>query len=248
LADRVALVTGAGGGIGAATAEELARAGAMVLCVDINESALRDRHHNLAEQGLKASWAVLDITDEAAIAAAVADLVAEHGALDIVVAAHGMNSVDDAQIADLDAGLFKHIIDVNLGGVVLVAKYCAPHLVRSANGVFIAISSIGAMTPPAGPAYAASKGGMMSFVRSLSHELAPAGVRCLTISPGSIDTQMLRISLAKKNLTKKVMAPGSIGRVGQPAEIAKVARFLASDDASYVAGSNLTVDGGATPF
>ena len=103
-------------------------------------------------------------------------------------------------------------------------------------------------TAPSGPAYAAAKGGISALVRILAYELAADGVRCVTVTPGAINTQMMLRALAKRGLTTMTMPNGALARVGEPVEVANLIRFLVSDDASYITGSNVTIDGGVTPF
>lgn len=223
-------------------------AGVHVLSLDIDESALGARHRAHAHGTSEHRWAAIDVSDEDGVAQAVSEFTASDRRLDIAVAAHGLNSVDDAAVEHLDRATFQRLTEVNLGGVVYLAKHATPLLCESGSGVFVALSSIGALTAPSGPAYAAAKAGIIAFVRTLSYQLGPRGVRCVTVTPGSVDTVMLRRSLEKQGLTEKVMAPGSLGRIGRPEEIASVVSFLVSDEASYIAGSSITVDGGATPF
>jgi NAD(P)-dependent dehydrogenase (short-subunit alcohol dehydrogenase family) len=248
LAGRVALVSGAAGGVGAATVRRLAAAGVDVHGVDINETGLAGNQSALAADGLKSTWSGLDISDESAVADVVSTVLAEKGQLDIIVASHGLNSVDDDRISELDSGLFHQILNVNLGGVVYLAKHGAEALKRSAGGVFLAVSSVAAHQAPSGPAYAAAKGGISSLIRVLSSQLAGDGVRCVSVTPGAINTQMMYRALAKRGLSELQMPPGTLGRVGQPFEVANLIHFLVSDNASYISGSNVTIDGGSTPF
>jgi NAD(P)-dependent dehydrogenase (short-subunit alcohol dehydrogenase family) len=244
LQGRVAVVSGAGAGIGAATARLLAGAGAIVHSIDIDQDGLKAQAELIAAAGGTSTWSVVDVADEEAVAATLHDV----GEVDIVVASHGVNSIDDDDIGALESDLFRRIIAVNLGGTTWLARHSTAALRRSPHGVFIAMASVAAFTPPSGPAYAASKGGILALVRTMAHQLAADGVRCLTVTPGPIETQMMTRALAKRGQSSMTMPPGTIQRVGQPEDVARLVRFLVSDDASYITQTNVTIDGGYTPF
>jgi NAD(P)-dependent dehydrogenase (short-subunit alcohol dehydrogenase family) len=248
LRGRVALVSGAASGVGAATVSLLAGLGVRVHGIDINADGLAAHQQALADAGLTTTWSAVDMADESAVGGAVSMVTQQHGGLDIIIASHGLNSVDDDRISELDSGLFHRIIDVNLGGVVYLAKHGTEALKASEAGVFLAVSSVAAHLPPSGPAYAAAKGGISALIRILAYELAEDGVRCVTVTPGAINTQMMRRALEKRGLTSMTMPHGSLDRPGEPIEVARLIQFLVSDSASYITGSNVTIDGGVTPF
>jgi NAD(P)-dependent dehydrogenase (short-subunit alcohol dehydrogenase family) len=248
LEGRVALVSGAASGVGAATVRLLAACGVVVHGIDINEGGLVDNEKALAADGLTATWSVVDVADESAVANVVADVLSTRGGIDIIVASHGLNSVEDNRISELDSALFHRILNVNLGGVVYLAKHGTNALKQSDRGVFLAVSSVAAHLAPSGPAYAAAKGGISSLIRILAYELAADGVRCVTVTPGAINTQMMRRALEKRGQSTMTMPPWALSRVGEPVEVANLIRFLVSDEASYITGSNVTIDGGITPF
>src|ERR1700712_4244652 len=216
LPGRIALVSGAASGVGAATVRKLAAAGVDVHAIDINEAGLIDNQKAMADDGLKGTWSAVDVAGESAVAGAVSEVLADKGGLDIIIASHGLNSVDDNRISELDSTLFHRILDVNLGGVVHLAKYGTNALKQSDAGVFLAVSSVAAHTAPSGPAYAAAKGGISALVRILAYELAPDGGRCVTVTPGAINTQMMLRALAKRGLTTMTMPNGALARVGEP--------------------------------
>ncbi|SDH53325.1 SDR family NAD(P)-dependent oxidoreductase [Pseudonocardia oroxyli] len=246
LKGKVALITGASSGVGAATARLLAEVGAHVHCTDINEERLTAETARLREDGLDVSAEAVDVSDESAVAACTRSLVERRSRLDIVIGSHGINSVDDADIGVLSRGTYERIIEVNLGGTFNLARHTAEPLRSSGAGTFIAVASIAAFSAPAGPAYAASKGGIVSLIRAMSYQLAPDNVRCFSVSPGGVDTEMARTALRKRGLDKLPILPGTLPRTGEPEDIARVIRLLASPETSFMAGSNVTVDAGKT--
>ncbi len=228
----VAVVTGAASGIGAACAERLSAEGAAVATVDISEGV----DH------------VLDVRDEAAVRAAFEAVVAEHGRLDSVVHAAGVAGGGPVHL--LEADEWDRVIDVNLKGTFLVDKYSSIHMLAQGSGSIVNIASIeGIEGTEGGSAYNASKGGVVMLTKSMAIDYGRRGIRVNCICPGGIDTPLLRsitdsdgLDLYRERLREEHL----LGRFGRPDEIAAAAAFLASEDASFMTGHALVVDGGFT--
>jgi NAD(P)-dependent dehydrogenase (short-subunit alcohol dehydrogenase family) len=232
LDDAVAFVTGAGSGIGAACAERLHADGALVVTSDITVGV----DH------------VLDVRDEDAVAAALGSVVTEHGHLDVVVNAAGVAGGGPVHLLEEDE--WDRVVDVNLKGTFLVDKHSSIHMLAQGSGSIINIASIeGLEGTEGGSAYNASKGGVVMLTKSMAIDYGRRGIRVNCICPGGIDTPMLRsitdadgMDLYRERLREEHL----LGRFGRPSEIAAAAAFLASDDASFVTGHALVVDGGFT--
>ena len=236
LRGRVALITGAGRGIGAATARAFARAGAQVGLLD-REAA--DLAAAAAETGGVAFPA--DVTDAAAVRRAVDGVVARWGRLDILVNNAGI--VRDAALADVTDDDWSATLDVNLRGAMLCARAAVPHMKAAGFGRILSATSIVAQTGNYGQtAYAASKAGIVGLTRTWARELGPRGITANAVAPGFIDTPMVKTVPAK--VMAEVVARTPAGRMGRPEEVASVYLFLASDLASFINGAVVGVDGG----
>jgi 3-oxoacyl-[acyl-carrier protein] reductase len=236
LRGRVALVTGAARGIGAATARAFARAGARVALLD-REAV--DLAAAAAETGGLAIPA--DVTDSAAVRRAVDGVVARWGRLDVLVNNAGI--VRDAALADVTDDDWAATLDVNLRGTMLCARAAVPHMKAAGFGRILSATSIVARTGNYGQtAYAASKAGIVGLTRTWARELGPRGITANAVAPGFIDTGMVKSVPAK--VMAEVVARTSAGRMGRPEEVAGVYLFLASDLASFINGAVVGVDGG----
>ena len=236
LRGRVALVTGAARGIGAAIARAFARAGARVALLD-REAA--DLATAAAETGGVAFPA--DVTDAAAVRLAVDGVVARWGRLDILVNNAGI--VRDAALADVTDDDWYATLDVNLRGTMLCARAAVPHMKAAGFGRILSATSIVAQTGNYGQtAYAASKAGIVGLTRTWARELGPRGITANAVAPGFIDTAMVKTVPAK--VMAAVVARTPAGRMGRPDEVASVYLFLASDLASFINGAVVGVDGG----
>jgi 3-oxoacyl-[acyl-carrier protein] reductase len=236
LRGRVALITGAARGIGAATARALAGAGALVALLDREAAGLASV---AAETGGAAFPA--DVTDDAAVRRAVDDVVGRWGRLDILVNNAGI--VRDAALADVKEEDWSGTLDVNLRGTMLCARAAVPHMKAAGFGRILSATSIVARTGNYGQtAYAASKAGIIGLTRTWARELGPKGITANAVAPGFIDTDMVKSVPAK--VMAELLARTPAGRLGRPDEVASVYLFLASELASFINGAVVGVDGG----
>src|SRR6476620_5830700 len=245
LEGRVALVTGAASGIGKATARRLAEEGAAVLLTDVNESLGATTTEELRGTGAKVDFLRHDVTSEADWEAAVAKAVEEFGSLGILVNNAGMG--DLATIEDTSLADWERTISIDQTGVFLGMKTAAALLKASGHGSVINISSIFGANGGFGtsPAYHAAKGAVRLMTKNTALHWALDGVRVNSVHPGFIDTPIL--ASVKGTEFESVMTSATpLGRLGRPEEIAAGVAYLASDDASYVTGSELYIDGGYT--
>ncbi|MDP6787155.1 MAG: SDR family oxidoreductase [Rhodospirillales bacterium] len=239
LEDKVAVVTGAARGIGAAVASAFAAEGARVALADVD--ADRGRATAAALEG--ASFVACDVGDTAQARGLVAEAVARHGRLDVCVNNAGiMRPADVLEITEED---FDVVLRVNLKGAFLISQAAAKQMVKQGGGSIVNISSIAAtVTTPELVPYSVSKGGLNQLTRSMAVALAARGVRVNAIGPGSISTDMLKIVMSDDVLRRQVLSRTPMGRLGEPDDIARVAVFLASDESAYVTGQCLYADGG----
>ena len=245
LSHKLALVTGASRGLGWAMAESLARCGAHVVLNARDAAALDQRVAWLRDQGLSGESAPFDVTDTAAAERCVDDIVSRHGRFDILVANAGINH--RAPIAEFDLSDFRRVMDTNLTSVWVLCKAAARHLQSQRSGRIILTGSISAINARATvSAYVASKGAVHSLTKQLAVELASANVTVNCIAPGFFATEMNTPLLQNQVFNDWVRQRTPAGRWGTLQEIGPAAVFLASDEASYVSGLVLTVDGGFT--
>jgi 3-oxoacyl-[acyl-carrier protein] reductase len=248
LKDRVALITGAGSGIGQATALLFAREGARVAVVDVREEAAKATAQEIERAGGQALALRADVSLAADNQAAVEQTVARWGRLDIFYANAGVPE-RPTPVEDVDEATFDRIMAVNVKGPFLGAKYAAPVMKRQRSGVILITGSTSAVRPrPGVQCYSASKGAVHVMAKSLALELAPFGVRVVAIAPVATETPMLPAFMGKDKVDDEGMAryrsTVPLGRLNQPEDLARAALFLASDDAAMITGTTLEVDGG----
>lgn len=249
LSGKVALVTGAASGLGAATARRLAREGAAVILTD-RDIAGEDIAAQIVDTGGRAVFRLHDVTSQPDWAAAVEHAVADFGRLDILVNNAGVAG-GNHELMDHSFDAWRQILSVNLDGVFLGLRHAGPRIAASGGGSVINISSILGKVGMAGAAaYCASKGGVTLLTKAAALEWAPLGIRVNSIHPGFIDTPMVSGALAGREdgneMRVALMAAHPLGRFGVPKEIGDAVAFLASDDASFITGAELVVDGGYT--
>ncbi|PUA82800.1 SDR family NAD(P)-dependent oxidoreductase [Nocardioides currus] len=247
LAGRVAVVTGAGGGIGSATAHVLAAAGASVMVADIAADAGTATVDSINAAGGSASFAPFDATDAESVSQLMDHAVSTYGRLDLVhnnAAATHLYDVD-RDLEDLEPGAWDEIMTINARGVMLGCRFAIPHLVRSGGGAIVNMSSTRAALGAADlAAYGASKAAVDSLTRYVATQFGSAGVRCNAIQPGYIETAQSRALHGGGDGPSPLMRHIPSARPGRPEDIAHLVRFLASDDGAYINGQSIRVDGG----
>jgi len=245
LKHKVALVTGASRGLGWAMAESLARAGAHVVLNSRDGAALAARVAQLQAQGLSGEACAFDVTDTEAAESCVADIATRHGRFDILVANAGINH--RAPITGFALADFQRVMDTNLTSVWVLCRAAAQQMAPRRSGRIIMTGSISALNARATvSAYVASKGAVHALTRQLAVELAPDQVTVNCIAPGFFATEMNTPLIENQEFNDWVCRRTPAGRWGDLREIGPAAVFLASDEASYVSGLVLTVDGGFT--
>lgn len=247
LAGRVAIVTGAARGIGRATAERLLAEGMRVVLADTDGAAGAQAAHELGARG-EARFVACDVSDAAQVTALVDAAAEAFGGIDVLVNNAGI--IHKAGFLDLTEQDFDRVLSVNLKGAFLLSQAVARHMVERVEaggrpGAIVNMSSINAvMTTPDQLAYASSKGGLSQMTRAMALALAPHGIRVNAVGPGSIATDMLASAMTDDGVRRAMLSRTPLGRIGDPAEIAAVVAFLASDEASYVTGQTIYADGG----
>ena len=241
---KVALVAGAGGGIGGAGALGLAREGAAVVCADIDNAAAAATAAQIRAAGGRATALGLDVRDRPAIDSAVASAVREFARLDVLLESVGVSQT--APFLDLDPGEWERVIAVNLTGMFHLGQAAARQMVRQGGGgsIINITSQLAEVARPERSAYVASKGGGRSLTHAMALELAPHGVRVNAIAPGPTLTGLTRASYADPERRRATVAQIPLGRLGEPEDIVGAILFLASDESRWVTGSTVTVDGG----
>jgi glucose 1-dehydrogenase len=247
LKDRIAIVTGAARGIGLSIAERFRAEGATVVMTDIEDVA-----GQAAANSIGATYVHCDVSKSAEVNALVSGVVKTHGAIDILANNAGIAMAGDfLAVTEAD---YDRLMGINLKGSFLMLQACARHMVKQAQagrkpGAIVNMSSVNdTLAIPTIVTYCMSKGGVSQLTRSTSIYLAPHGIRVNAIGPGSINTDMYKAVVADPAAVKRVMSRTPMGRPGEPSEVASIAAFLVSDDASYITGETIYVDGGRMPL
>lgn len=243
LKDRVALVTGAGSGIGREVCSHLARAGARIAALDLDLDAARSA---VAELGAGHLALAANVSDERAVEAALKSTMSSFGHLDIAVNAAGIGV--SAPMVETTMEQWQRVMDVCLTGVFVCARAEAKQMLKQGNGgVIVNIASTNARQAGEGlSAYCASKAGVDMFTKVAALELAPNGIRVLAVGPGLTQTPMVARLLNNPLAREEFISNIPLGRPAQPADIAAMVAFLCSDEAGYVTGQTIYVDGGAS--
>jgi 3-oxoacyl-[acyl-carrier protein] reductase len=248
LKGKVALITGAGAGIGAAIARKFAEEGATVHVTGVHMENTRQVTMELREAGYDAVGRVLDVSDPRAVAATISATMSEFGRLDILVANAALAGMSAyvGSLLEITDEKWRRIIDVNLSGVFYCAREAARVMIPKGSGNIIVIGSVNSFVAEADvTAYAASKGGVLMLMKSLARDLGPQGIRVNGIAPGGTDTEKILDAIRQLGLTEEqLLSRIPLGRRAQPSEMASIATFLASDESSFINGHMIVADGG----
>ena len=245
---RVAIVTGAGRGIGAAIAHRLAADGMSVGVVDLDEQGSRRTAKEIIENGGRAIPIGADVADETAAGNAVQQTAAELGPVTVLVNSAGI--IRDNLIFRMSTADWDSVMDVHLRGAFLMTRAAQTHMTQAKWGRIVNISSTSALGNRGQANYAAAKAGLIGFTKTLALELGKFGVTANAIAPGFVETEMTAATAARQGLDfeewkSSIARDIPLGRIGQPEDIAAVASFLCSEDAGYVSGQVIYVSGGA---
>jgi NAD(P)-dependent dehydrogenase (short-subunit alcohol dehydrogenase family) len=245
LAGKVAVITGAGSGMGREACVVFAAEGARVVGIDLDGEGLAATASIVGEGDIAVFEA--DVSEEAAMREAIRAAVDRFGALHILYNNAGVLWRDrDLGVLETDEATWDRVMAINLKGMVWVCKYGIPELIRAGGGAVVNIGSVSALLGDTVPqdAYTASKGAVISLTRSLAVQFAAQGVRANCIHPGFVETPMQTVRTSDPAWVEGARAAIPLGRLGTPRDVVNAALFLASDEASYITGAELVVDGG----
>ncbi|MEQ8677480.1 MAG: SDR family NAD(P)-dependent oxidoreductase [Aggregatilineales bacterium] len=251
--DKVAVVSGAGNGIGRATAKFLASQGAAVVVVDISRESADQTVSEIKSSGGEVTAVIADASNSEAVKLVPEVAVKNYGAIHYLVNSVGIQTY--GTVIETDEALWDRTLNVNLKSVFMLSHYCLPEIVKQGGGAVVNVASVQGYNSSQQrvAAYATSKAGVIALSRSMSLDHASDGIRVNCVLPGSVDTPLLRAGASTFAVDGDVQAvvdlwgeSHPIGRVGQPDEIAQVIAFLLSDKASFITGATITADGGLT--
>jgi len=246
---KVAIVTGAGSGIGEASAIRLAEEGAILICADINGAAAESVAQGIVASGGKATAAAIDISDDKQCDAVVASAIKDFGTVDILVNNAGVNL--PGVFHEVTNETIDRTLSVNIKGAMYLTRAVLPAMLKQGSGSIVNMSSVnGLVSEPYLSVYSASKGAIVMFTRGIALDYAKTGVRCNAICPGWVDTPInhahAKMLGGLDHVYKTIDSFQPIGRPGTPREIANLVLFLASDESSFMTGSIVSADGGMT--
>jgi len=245
---RVALITGAGNGIGREAALLFASEGARIVVADAVEASGCATVDAVRSAGGEAEFVQVDVSDDAQAQAMIRFAIRTYGALHVLYNNAGIFPPDDGGVTETPAPTWDRVMAVNLKGVWLGCKHGIPALLSSGGGSIVNVASFVALmgAATAQVAYTASKGGVLAFTRELAVEYAREGIRANALCPGPVDTPMLAELMSDAARRQRRLVHIPMGRLGRPDELARAALFLACDDSSFMTGAALVVDGGIT--
>jgi NAD(P)-dependent dehydrogenase (short-subunit alcohol dehydrogenase family) len=246
---KVALITGAGSGMGRVAAQVFAREGAQVVAADLDDRAGQETESLARDEGLDVRFVRSDVSREADCRAMVAFAQQTFGRLDVLYNNAGIFPEADRSVVDTDEAVWDRVLAVNVKGVYLACKYGIPAMLETGGGSIVNIASFVALVGCSVPqdAYTASKGAVISLTRSLAVQFAPQGVRTNAICPGPIETPLLTSWLLTDPEAKALrLARNPTGRFGRPEDIVNLALYLASDESAWTNGAIISADGGIT--
>ncbi|HUW78358.1 MAG TPA: glucose 1-dehydrogenase [Candidatus Nanopelagicaceae bacterium] len=246
---KACIVTGAGSGIGAATAVRLSEEGGLVVCADLNGDSAKQTADEINASGGKAVSFQLDVSDSEQCDALVAECIKQFGTVDVIVNSAGVNL--PGVFHEVPNSIIDKTLDVNVKGTMYVCRAALPHMLKQGAGSIVNISSVnGLVSEPFLAVYSASKGAVVMLTRGIALDYAKQGIRCNAICPGWVDTPINHAHAKLLGGLDKVYAEignfQPIGRPGESREIAHLALFLASDESSFITGSIISADGGMT--
>ena len=247
LAGKVAIITGAGGGMGRVAAERFSREGARVVVAEVDEAVGRQTAELVQRAGGDATFVQADVSREADARGMAEHAIATYGRIDVLYNNAGIMPASDHSVLDTDVATWDAVMAVNVRGVFLACKYAIPPMLEGGGGSVINVASFVALLGCSVPqdAYTASKGAVLSLTRSLAVQFGPRGVRTNAICPGPVETPLLMDWLVTDEEAKQVrLARNPTGRFGRPEEIVSLAVYLASDESRWTNGASLVVDGG----
>ena len=244
---KVAVVTGGAAGIGQATARKLCELGARVAILDRSAEAGQASVAALEKSGYTAAYLPCDVTVESEVKAAMAAIVARYGALHILVSNAGIQRYGD--VVTTTPEIWNETMDVHVKGCFHATKYAIPAMLASGGGAIVIVASVQSFTAINNSvAYVAAKHALLGMTRAIALDFATRNIRANCVCPGAIDTPMLRAAADRTGSPEKMLESigrmHALGRIGLPQEVANAIAFLASDDASFITGASLLVDGG----
>ena len=241
LKDKVAIITGGANGIGLATAFLFAREGAKVAVADFDETAGKQALQRLSEQGAEARFVQVDVANPESVQGMVEAVIQTYGRVDILINNAGITQ--DAMLTKMTPEQWQRVIDVNLSGVFYCTQAVVPYMIEQGNGRIINTSSISGVYGNVGQSnYAAAKAGVVGMTKTWAKELGRKGITVNAVAPGFIETGM--VAKVPEKVIQQMIEKVPVKRLGQPSDIAHAYLYLASDEAAYVNGSTLHVDGG----
>ncbi len=246
-ANTIAVVTGAGHGIGRAIAQKLAAEGAAIAIAEINEDTGRQTLELLRSAGARAHFVKADIADFGSVEAAFAEAAATLGPISLLV--NNAAFTDAGSLAGITLESWHKEIDVNLNGTYHCIRAIVPAMKERGGGAIVNISSVNALRYFGNPSYSAAKAGIISLTQSVASEFGHDGIRCNAVLPGSVRTDNITWTIRQQkdpHVFQKLARWYPLGRVAEPEDIAKAVAFLGSDEAAYITGAALPVDGGLT--
>ena len=246
VANKVAIITGAAGGMGQAAAELFAREGASVVVTDVNATAGEETVKDIRDAGGNAIFVKANVANEDEVKMMVEIAIDTFGRVDILYNNAGIMPTDDGSVTDISEAIWDRVLDVNLKSAFLCSKYTIPHMVKQGRGSIVNIASFVAFMGCTVPqdAYTTSKGGLLALTKSLAVQYGRHNIRCNAICPGPIETPLLRTLWTDEDARSLRLNRIPLGRFGEAKDIIYMALYLASDESAWTTGAWLMVDGG----